>query len=85
MGINKSINRKLLRELISKYKCHSCKEIAVWDYMPSGVDLYYCDDCVPRGCSCQTDDDGNDLKDDLGRLLPCCEYDYNIDGWEKQN
>jgi hypothetical protein len=34
--------------------CRSCKsKIAEWYYMPAGDgDRYYCDDCVPRGCSC---------------------------------
>jgi len=35
--------------------CKICKEeIAVWFYMPSSSDpdRYYCDTCVPRGCSC---------------------------------
>lgn len=31
-------------------KCKSCNKIAVWFYMPG--DSNYCDDCVPRGCSC---------------------------------
>jgi len=39
-----------------KYKC-KCGSLAVWDYMPSyegkkKEDRYYCDECVPRGCSC---------------------------------
>lgn len=34
--------------------CRSCNtNIATWFYMPAGDDdRYYCDDCVPRGCSC---------------------------------
>lgn len=36
--------------------CSVCKiKKAVWDYMPgysSGESPYFCDDCVPRGCSC---------------------------------
>lgn len=35
-----------------KEKCTSCPKIAVWVYMPSSKDGYYCEDCVPRGCSC---------------------------------
>src|ERR1035441_3790019 len=29
-----------------------CKKIAVWWYMPSDGHGNYCDDCIPRGCSC---------------------------------
>jgi len=32
-----------------------CGKIAVWDYMPGyfgGGNSCSCDDCVPRGCSC---------------------------------
>lgn len=39
------VNKKLL-------KCE-CGKLAVWTYMPAS-DYYghYCDDCVPRGCTC---------------------------------
>lgn len=39
----------------NKIKCQVCnKKDAVWCYMPghsNGIDMF-CDDCVPRGCSC---------------------------------
>lgn len=35
---------------MKKY-CDSCKiKVAMWGYMPGKGD--YCEDCVPRGCSC---------------------------------
>ena len=37
-----------------KQKC-DCGNIATWLYMPSSSSKenpFYCDDCVPRGCSC---------------------------------
>jgi len=37
-----------------KEKC-KCGKMAVWCYMPGYGDnssSYHCDDCVPRGCSC---------------------------------
>lgn len=47
---------KTLEEFINqenKEKCNHCKTImAVWVYMPSSKNGYYCDDCVPRGCGC---------------------------------
>ena len=66
--------------------------MSVWIYMPSGEraekDRYYCDDCIERGCSCNcimvngfiTDEQN---QDDQGRLLPCIEYDFNEEGFEK--
>lgn len=33
--------------------CCVCGKEAVWCYMPGGE--CYCDDCVPRGCSCNVD------------------------------
>ena len=40
-------------------KC-KCGKIAVWCYMPGEKDCFCCDDCVPRGCSCNIE-----LKDEL--------------------
>ena len=68
-----------------------CGNIAKWLYMPSydgpQRNDFYCDICVPRGCSCNTEPiDGNydnldptnweEPLDDLGRKWPCCEYSY---------
>jgi len=39
---------------MSKELC-DCGKLAVWCYIPgysSGNNPYSCDDCVPRGCSC---------------------------------
>jgi len=55
-------------------KCN-CGEVATWLYMPSSnmVHPFCCDDCVPRGCSCNNryigttydfQDDGPDLSED---------------------
>lgn len=65
--------------------CDTCNEKAVWYYGPRTEQ--YCDDCVPRGCSCNlepVDGDHHNLDsdnwkeevDDQGRLFPCCEYIY---------
>lgn len=36
---------------MSKILCKICnKNMAVWIYMPKNY--FYCDNCVPRGCSC---------------------------------
>jgi len=79
-----------------KKKCYKCRNKAVWLYMP-GKDInsdLYCDNCVPRGCSCNIkypddDYDGDDkydqLTDDKGRELPCCEFDYNKDGYDEED
>ncbi len=63
-----------------KRLCNKCNNLAVWCYMPGG-DKYYCEDHVPRGCSCMADDDGNPQLDEQGREYPCCEYDYNEKGF----
>jgi hypothetical protein len=53
-----------------------CQRPAVWHYMPSDGNGERCDEHVPRGCSCQSDDDGTLGIDDQGRLLPCCEWEH---------
>lgn len=55
-----------------------CGEVATWIYAPG--DGACCDDCVPRGCGCNTDFAEEDLDID-GRQLPCCEWEYNDEGW----
>ncbi len=68
-----------------QYNCCVCHKKATWDYAPS-VDVlqffnkFYCDEHVPRGCSCSTDEEGNYLIDEQGRELPCVEYFYNEEG-----
>lgn len=67
----------------------NCGNKATWLYMPSysGVQHndYYCDECVPRGCSCtyepldgDTDNTNPDnwapALDEQGRERPCCEF-----------
>lgn len=91
-----------------------CGKLAVWLYMPgfsSGDSPFFCDDCVPRGCSCNhhyvsvdayippldspelpTEEDHpikwiEDDKvwchvDEQGREYPCCEYEYDEEGFE---
>lgn len=53
--------------------------------MPSdgGYDKGWCDNCVHRGCSCNIDPEtGVESVDEKGRLYPCCEYDYNKNGFD---
>ena len=60
---------------MSKYKC-DCGKLATWVYMPSYRDSdndFSCDDCVPRGCSCNNRHTGND-----GEKLP--EEEDGIEG-----
>jgi hypothetical protein len=56
----------------------NCGKKGTWLYMPSYEgpqrNDYYCDDCVPRGCSCNAEEDGIQPLDDLGREYPCCEF-----------
>ena len=77
-----------------KAKC-KCGKLAVWLYMPSNEmnpgDDMCCDDCVPRGCSCNSypvddnwendnPDNWEQETDNQGRLLPCCEWWYDEEG-----
>lgn len=71
-----------------KHRCCQCLTIAVWYYMPwttykTETDNYYCEKHVRRGCSCNIDPDtGLEDQDKLGRLQPCCEYDYDTNGFD---
>lgn len=60
-------------------KCDECDNKAVWLYMPGTAQ--YCDNCVPRGCSCNVIDYDaivlEESKDEFGRLYPCVEYCYD--------
>lgn len=53
-------------------KCHWRK--AKWYYAP-GYEIR-CDECVPRGCSCN---DGEPERDEKGRRYPCCEWMMFLD------
>jgi len=109
-------------------KLCNCGKLCVWIYAPvtdSKESPYYCDDCVPRGCSCNyrfSDKNAynppledfeielpegvenvdwkwvfkektkhrEEIKpntcwvylDEKGREYPCCEYDYDEDGFD---
>ena len=60
--------------LNKKIRCAKCNVMAVWKYMPG--DKCYCENHVPRGCSCVISEDGVVECDDQGREFPCCEYHY---------
>jgi hypothetical protein len=71
-----------------------CGTMAVWIYMPSSSEYpHYCDNCVPRGCTCNREpQDGNwdnleesnwiNPTDKQGREYPCCEFEYDKNGFE---
>ena len=65
--------------------CVQCQTLAVWMYMPDCSyprDIYFCDDHVPRGCSCNINPNtGEEDRDEQGRLYPCCEYMYDDRGF----
>ena len=87
-----------------KFKCVKCGITPEngWLYMPDDgdkIDYFFCDDCVPRGCSCQMElkegvneesdeacDPKNyyDLLDEKGRKLPCCEYWFTDNEFEAE-
>ena len=48
---------------MKKFAC-DCGKMAQWDYAPttSGTwNPFFCDECVPRGCSCNDDYDCEDM------------------------
>lgn len=67
-------------------KCEVCGELAQWEYAPCGSVGEYCDEHVPRGCSCNAidfeDPNSSEYRDEQGRLLPCIEYDFFALGFE---
>lgn len=70
-------------------KC-DCGKKPSWLYMPGhnqDSNDFYCDDCVPRGCSCNIEPRDGDIDnsdpdnwyepvDEQGRRFPCCEFFY---------
>ena len=79
-----------------KIICDKCNKIAVWVYLSNSTP-HYCDDCIPRGCSCNiiypddydyenfpplTPEEYKEQTDDLGRPMPCQEYHYSESGFE---
>jgi len=71
-----------------KTKCIKCKSaMAAWCYMPNANYGELCDNCVPRGCSCNIKDEetGEMYLDEQGRELPCCEYDYSALGFFEED
>jgi len=50
----KIIFLKKINSMKKKHLCN-CGKLATWWYMPGysgGGDPFHCDDCVPRGCTC---------------------------------
>lgn len=88
---NKSDNLELLSKIKiqPKLKCLECIKMATW-INAKDASIYYCDTCVPRGCSCnlQPADNNASYEDEVewvqeyvhGRLFPCCEFNYNEEG-----
>jgi hypothetical protein len=82
---------------MAKKSC-GCGKMAVWLYGPDGTAR--CDDCVPRGCSCNRElkegidyespeaelpENWIELTDVRGRKYPCCEWLWDADGFESED
>jgi len=78
-----------------KIKC-KCGKLAVWLYGPGDDRKEHacCDDCVPRGCTCNNypiDEDWENVDpenwtpelDEQGRQYPCCEWWYDEEGFDE--
>lgn len=78
---------RLMSHAMDKEACNKCGEKAQWAYMPGTG--YYCDICVPRGCSCNwypVEENSENLveeQDEYGRSYPCCEYLFDVTGFDK--
>lgn len=93
--------------MIKEKELCDCGKVAIWLYMPGysgGGNSFSCDDCVPRGCTCNqryVESRGMPTLEDLpikwieegkiwchvdekGREYPCCEYEYEEDGFDKE-
>lgn len=74
----------IINELqLTRHRCMKCDgfKLATWCYAPT-YKMFFCDEHVPRGCTCQLDMDTDEpLLDEQNRELPCCEYDYCEDGF----
>lgn len=76
--------RKQIRSIVCRH--NGCTKPILWLYCPSPGNTGYCDEHIPRGCSCNVnyhlDADGNEvgeptiLLDKHGREMPCVEYEY---------
>lgn len=42
--------------------CMGCGAVAEWHYTPSGPAMDYCDNCVPRGCTCRIIDEDQHIE-----------------------
>ena len=78
-----------VRDLAAPRDCSECSRMATWFYSPGKgeSDDFRCDEHVPRRCSCNIvcDVDGKETgevyRDDLGREVPCVEWDMDPKGW----
>lgn len=63
--------------------CDECKAPATWRHGPGPMARgreHFCEDHVPRGCLCQSEEDGTPIVDDCGRKLPCVDFDWTGPG-----
>ncbi len=78
------------QEEVVKEPCDKCGKLATWMFAPadfSGADAerFLCSKCIDRGCSCNiiNQDTLEEMRDEFGHLLPCCEYDHCDDGFQR--
>lgn len=67
----------------NRMTCSDCDQMATWYYMPAdghGHKRAFCEEHVPRGCSCR----GDESTDEWGRALPCVEYGFDDRGFPKE-
>jgi len=77
------VDNKIIKFKLPKIKCYGCPQDAIWRNTISGV--CYCNECVPRGCSCRLYKKAKRAvflignydykKDRRGLELPCEDWD----------
>lgn len=51
--LGKQLIQKEMSKNFKKHRCSNCKKMATWVYLPSSRGrIFFCDDCVSRGCTC---------------------------------
>lgn len=75
---------KIVKELPLKCKCSICGKTATWIYLPStNYRQMYCDDCVPRGCTCNVEDVETLPVEDKTNTIWWSKSDYENGRFEK--
>ncbi len=73
-----------VRKGTNRYLCDAIRHYNWDNFTVEVIETCSSDEELPRGCSCMMSDSDPPeyLLDDQGRKLPCCEFDYNKEGFD---